>query len=253
MKALSSISVNFGLLNMPVKVYPMRNKEDTLSFSGLSNCCHFETGLKRYCKSCVKDLSWKTELKGYKISKNTYIELNKDELESIERLHNGIEILYFSKVADIPLPLLSNPYFLEPTANYKLYFLLNSVFAELSIIAVCRAVMKGYEHFAVLRHSKKGLELQFIEKITDLTIDLKKAEYSKDEEKQLKEIIKENIKNFDFSELKPIYINKVKELIQAKAEGREIKINPVETKELKEANLLNALNSMRKKKIKIEV
>src|SRR3990167_5145457 len=225
MKALSSISVNFGLLNMPVKVYPMRNKEDTLSFSGLSNCCHFETGLKRYCKSCVKDLSWKTELKGYKISKNTYIELNKDELESIERLDNGIEILYFSKVADIPLPLLSNPYFLEPTANYKLYFLLNSVFAELSIIAVCRAVMKGYEHFAVLRHSKKGLELQFIEKI----------------------------KNFDFSELKPIYINKVKELIQAKAEGREIKINPVETKELKEANLLNALNSMRKKKIKIEV
>lgn len=253
MKALSSINLSYGLLNIPIKVYPLRDsKSDSISFSSLSDCCKKETGLKRYCKNCLMALAWKTDLKGYKIGKE-FIELSKAELETIERLDNGIEIIYFIKNASLLSALLDKPYFLEPTANFKLYSLFNSLFAQQNISAICRFVMKGNEHFGVLRHDKNGLLLQIIEKITDLTIEYKKADYSEAESKQLKEIIESNIKDFDFSLLKNLYVEKVKRLIEAKSEGKTIDITATTTERLEEANLLDTLKAMSKQKIVKEV
>src|SRR3990167_5537413 len=101
MKAYATLPISFGLLNFEVKLYNLRSKEDKITFNGLSDCCRKETGLKRICKACMNELAWKTELKGYKIGKNTFVELTLSELDSLERLENGIEILYFSKLSDI--------------------------------------------------------------------------------------------------------------------------------------------------------
>ena len=92
-----------------------------------------------------------------------------------------------------------------------------------------------------------------MERITDLTIEIKEANFNGNEETQLKEIIKENIKEFDFNELKPIYAENVKKLIEQKAEGKEIKIEQISTKELDDSKLIDSLKLMRRKiKQKIE-
>lgn len=252
MKALSSINLSYGLLNIPIKVYPMRDsKSDSVDFTSLSNCCHSETGLKRYCKECQNLLEWKTDLKGYKIGKE-YIQLTKAELETIERLENGIEILYFANANEVPLSVLDKPYLIEPTSNYKLYNLFVNLFAELNIIAVCRNVIKGNEHFSILRHNKECLELQHIERVSDLSITTKDIKFSADEKKQMKAVIETNLKDFSFAELKPIYVSRVKELIEQKAQGIEIR-EPTATSELQEKNLLDTLKLMSKQTIKKEV
>ena len=252
-KSLTSINLSFGLLNIPIKVYPMRDsKSDSVDFVGLSNCCHSETGLKRYCKDCQNQLEWKTDLKGYKIGKE-YIQLTKAELETIERLDNGIEILHFAN-ANVPLVILDKPYLIEPTSNYKLYNLFVNLFAELNIIAVCRNVVKGYEHFSILRHNKDYLELQHIERVSDLSISTKDIKFSTDEKKQLKAVIETNLKDFSFAELQPVYVSRVKELIEQKAQGNTIQIRePTATSELQEKNLLDTLKLMSKQAIKKEV
>lgn len=248
MKALTSLNLSFGLLTLPLRIYPIRDSNaDNIDFVGLSNCCHSVLKAKKFCSVCSKETSWRSDLKGYKIGKQ-YIELTKEELETIEKLENGIEILYFS-CGSLPLAIFDKPYFLEPTANYKLYDLLNNLFAELNLVAVCRSVVKGNEHFAVLRHDKKGLILQYIERVTDLNIEYKKVDYSKAEYLQLKQIIEQNLKEFDFNELKNSYADKVKKLIEQKAEGKTIDITKIETKELQESNLLEQLKAMTKQKV----
>jgi len=254
MKALSSINLFYGLLNIPIKVYPMRDsKSDSVDFVGLSDCCKTETGLKRYCKGCISQLQWKTDLKGYKIGKE-YIQITKSELETIERLENGVEVLYFTSANEISLSILDKPYLIEPTSNYKLYNLFVNLFAELNIIAVCRTVIKGNEHFSILRHNKDYLELQHIERVNDLAINTKDVKFSADEKKQMKAVIEINLKDFSFAELKPIYVSKVKELIEQKAQGNTIEIRePTIASELQEKNLLDTLKMMRKeKKMEIE-
>ena len=252
MKALSEVKVSYGLLNLDVKVYPLRSKEDKISFNGLSECCKNITGLKRYCKSCLKELAWKQELKGFKVGKNEYIQLTKDELDTIEKLENGIQIIKFIKSDEIDLSILDKVYLLEAvnSISKKLYSLFNNLFAELSIYALCRTIIKGSEHFSILRHNKTGLIMQYIEKIDGLTIDTK-GTYLEAEYIQLKEIIKQSIGNFNFDELKPIYATKIKELIELKAQGKTIELKEITTERL-DTNLLATLKAMSKTEKKIE-
>lgn len=228
------------------------SKSDSVDFTSLSNCCHSETGLKRYCKECQSQLEWKTDLKGYKIGKE-YIELTKAELETIEKLDNGVEILHFANANEVSLSVLDKPYLIEPTSNYKLYNLFVNLFAELNIIAVCRNVVKGYEHFSVLRHNKDYLELQQIERVSDLSINTKDIKFSADEKKQMKAVIETNLKDFSFAELKPVYVSKVKEMIEQKAQGNTIEIRePKISAELQEKNLLDTLKLMSKQKVEVK-
>lgn len=253
MKSLSTLNLSFGLLNLSVKVYGMRSREDKLSFSSLSDCCKSATKLQRNCSVCGKDLAWKTDTKGFKIGKNSFVELSKTELETIGRVNNGIEILYFTKASNIPMAILDKPYFLEADDNVvanKLYSLFNEVFAEQNIYAICRTTIKGSEHFAILRHDKKGIIMQYLEKVSSLAIDMKSVEQNPNESEEFKKIIKANTKDFNFSELKPIYTEKVKELIEAKAEGREIVVKDINTAELNDNKLLDTLKVMSKEKIK---
>ena len=251
-KALNTLKISYGLLNFDVRLYSLRDKSDSLSFTSLSDCCRKETGLKRYCKACLNaNLSWKTDLKGYKISKDNYIELNKSELETIERLDNGIYILNFIKADSLKPECLDKPYLLEADSknkiNSKLYSLFNEVLSELNLYAVVRAVIKGYEHFGILRHNKEGLILQLIERINSLTIE-NFAVTDKNEVNAIKGLVQENIKEFDFDSLKPIYADKVRELITAKSEGRIIEVK-ANTEVLNDTHLLDVIKLMRAKKV----
>ena len=80
MKSFSTLNISYGLLNFSVKLYPLRDKIDNINFVSLSDCCKSITKLKRICKSCAKELSWRTELKGFKLGKNNYVELSLSEL-----------------------------------------------------------------------------------------------------------------------------------------------------------------------------
>lgn len=253
MKALTSLNLSFGMLNMPVRVYSMRDtKADSISFASLSPCCHKETGLQRYCKDCQNKLAWKTDLKGYKIGKE-FVELTKDELATIERLDNGIEIIHYTDMSSIEQNFLDKPYFIEATGNFKLYSLFSFLFAQNNICAVAKATMKGNEHFAVLRHDKRGLVLQFIEKVTDIDISVKKGSYSEQEEKMLNTLINGSMKEFDFSSLHNTYVEKVRHLIEQKADGKTIDITAkTSTEMLDESNLLETMKAMTKQKIEVE-
>ena len=69
----------------------------------------------------------------------------------------------------------------------------------------------------------------------------------------MRAVIETNLKDFSFAELKPVYVSRVKELIEQKAQGNTIEIRePTATSELQEKNLLDTLKLMSKKKIEVE-
>ena len=251
MKALSSINLSFGLLTLPIKVYPLRNsKEDKISFSSLSNCCHKETGLQRYCKECAGKQDWRTDLKGFKVGKNNFIELTTEELNTIDDLENGIEIIKFCSVASVPYKVLDKPYLIEPTDSRsvkKLYSLFNSAFAELNVCAVAKTIIKGNEHFSILRHDKEWLILQFVERTSEITA-IPNADFSEAEREQIKTLISNNMAEFSFDFYEPVYVTKVRQMIEAKMEGKPIEVKEMNTKLNENALVLDMLKKMNEPK-----
>tara|TARA_Y100000310_G_scaffold343921_1_gene453939 strand:- start:27 stop:812 length:786 start_codon:yes stop_codon:yes gene_type:complete len=244
MKSLAKLKVNYKLLNFDVNLYTERDRSEYIPFKTLSECCNHETGLKRYCKGCMKESSWKTGLKGFPLSKDKVIPITADELNSIEKGESKIEIRHFCKIGDIPYKVLDKPYFLEPidTQSSKIYTLFNNSFAELGNVAICSIILRGSENFAIMRHTQKGLELQLIQKTTDLNIAIEEQKVSADEINLVKEMIKQNLKAFSFKEMDYTYLNEVKELIKAKQNGETIQIKSKTMP--KKDNLLDSLKSI---------
>jgi hypothetical protein len=77
-------SIRFGLINFDVELETIRKTENTLSFEGISECCKATTNAKKFCSVCGKEQKWNSDLKGYKISKNEKVILNKEELEALD-------------------------------------------------------------------------------------------------------------------------------------------------------------------------
>ncbi len=254
MKALSTIKINYKLLNLDVKLYPIRSRADKITFNSLSSCCKHETGLKRYCKSCNNSIEWKQDLKGYKLSKDNFVQLTKAELDTIEKLDNGIEILYFDKLSNISLGEYDKPYFLEPQNNIsnKLYAYFNKIFVEQGLIAICRTIVKGTEHKSILRHDKNGIVLHYLENETKLNIEIPAVDLDKEEYETIKEIVKDNIKENEHLNFKNIYIDKVKSLIEQKIAGNEIKIVEKTAEVLNDTKLMDTLKAMKPKENKTE-
>lgn len=155
------------------------------------------------------------------------------------KLGDNKEDICFSGTIDGDSPYVSNlQQSLKP---------LKEIVSSLLLNGFCRTILKGSEHFSILRHNKNGLMLQYIERVDNLTVDYSTT-FNEVEHKQLKEIIKQNVKPFNFDELKPIYATKVKELIEMKANGKEIKVLEVNTERMESSNLLDTLKIMNKEK-----
>ena len=84
-------------------------------------------------------------------------------------------------------------------------------------------------------------------------IDVKKLESNKDELEQMKEIIDDDVKEFDFDGLKPIYIEKVKQLIEQKADGKTIEVKSVNSETITDTKLIDTLALMKPKKKEIKL
>ena len=91
-RAIWKGSISFGLVNIPIQVFSATQKEEYTSCNQLCNNGH-KIKYKKWCPVEEREVQWSEIKKGYEITKDTYVVLEKGDLEGIKlKTINTIEI-----------------------------------------------------------------------------------------------------------------------------------------------------------------
>jgi len=162
-------SVTFGLVNVPVSLYPASN-EDDVDFDWLDKRTMDRVGYKRINKRTGKEIDRENIVKGVKQENGKYVVLSDDEVkQAYPKTTQTIEIEAFVSAQEVPFYFLERPYYLEPVGNAeKVYALLREAMLQSSVIGIARIVMHTKEHLCALVPTASALMLDTLRWATEI-------------------------------------------------------------------------------------
>ncbi len=152
MRSIWSGSLSFGLINIPIKVYPAA-EEHVLEFDMLHKKDLSPIRYARICKMEGKEIPYDEIVKGYEYEKNEYIVIDKEDFKAANAKKTSmIEIQHFAHLQEIDPIYFDKPYYLEPdNKSAKAYHLLKEALQKSKKVAVASFVFRNKEHFGILR------------------------------------------------------------------------------------------------------
>ncbi len=229
-------AISFGLVNVPVKLYSAVSKK-TVRFHQLHEADGVRIQQKRVCPADGEEVPFDQIVKGYEITPDQYVVVTPEELEAIEpRKTKTIDIEDFVDLEDIDPIYYDHPYYLLPgTGAAKPYKLLATAMEEAGKVAIARVVIRQKEQLVAIRPTGDILTMEtmnFADEVIphDRFDEAPEAEVdtNKREVDMARQLIESLSAEFDPSKYEDTYRERVLELIEHKAEGKEIAVQPTE-------------------------
>ena len=240
-------AVTFGLVSVPVNLFPATRRQAELSFRLLHKKDKAPVEYKRFCTVEEVEVAWNDIVKGYEYEKGSFVlmtdeDFAKAKTESTETL----EIRDFVPLTQINLAHFESPYWLEPTkAGRKAYVLLREALEESGRVGIGTFVMRQREHLAALRpagHALMVTTLRFVDEIRsaeDLEIP-REEKLARKEIELAKKLVDTLADDWKPEQYKDTYHDALRAAIEQKLEGKEIEA-PAPRKPARVVNLMQAL------------
>ncbi|MEX1141424.1 MAG: Ku protein [Thermoleophilaceae bacterium] len=251
-RAIWSGAISFGLVNIPVKLYSAVQRK-TVRFNQLDAKDGTRIQQKRVNPSTGDEVPYERLVKGYELSPDRYVVVTPEELEAVEpRKTRTIEIEDFVELDEIDPIYYDHPYYLAPAAGgAKAYALLLQAMEDSRRVGIARVVIRSKEQLVAIR-ARGGVlcmeTLLFGDEVVppdalDELPDPDELEASEREVKMASELIDSLAADFDPSKYRDEYRDRVLELIERKAQGEEIAIQPPEEEPAAAPDLMAALEA----------
>ena len=232
-RAIWTGAISFGLVNVPVKLYSATESKD-VSFHQLEKDTGKRIDHRRFATGTDREVDYDDIVKGDEVSKGKYVVVTPEELESVDPGRSRtIDIEDFVALEDIDPVYYERSYYLAPAGDEgaKAYRLLREALRRTERVAVGRFVMRTKQYLGAIRVSGDVLVLEtmfFGDEIRDTgDLDLPATGRLSDRELKIAEqLIDSMTVDFDPSAYADTYREKVLELIEQKAEGKEIAVEP---------------------------
>ncbi len=152
MKSIWSGSLSFGLVNIPVRVYPA-SEERSLEFDMLHKKDLSPIRYARICKLDGQEIPYNEIVKGFEYEKGEYVVINDEDFKTANaRKTKTIDIQNFTFIDTIDPIFFEKPYFLEPDKKAdKAYSLLREALGKSKKVAVAKYVFRNKEHIGVVK------------------------------------------------------------------------------------------------------
>jgi DNA end-binding protein Ku len=246
-------AISFGLVNVPVKLYSAVSRK-TVRFHQLSGKTGTRIAQKRVDPSTGDEVAYEDIVKGYELTKERYVVITPDELEALDpEKSRTIDIEDFVDLSDIDPVYYDHPYYLVPDKGAaKAYGLLLGAMEESGKVAIARVVLRSKEQLVAIRPAPGGVLMMETMIFADEVIspedldDLPAAKELKASERELKmaqQLIVSLSADFEPEKYHDEYREKVLELIERKAAGEEIAVQPEAPKPKKVPDLMAALEA----------
>lgn len=267
-------SISFGLVNIPVKVFSVSDSNHDYSFNQLDSKGH-KIQYKKWCPVEEKEISYEEIRKGYKIAKDEYVIIDKEDFDKIKAVTTKtIDIKEFIDLNDFDTVLIEKSYYVSPSvdgsgkrkkskqkvnvvsSSSKAYNLFVASLKKTNKIAIGKVVLKDREHLVAIRPYQKGLvmhQLMYQEEITPVNeIESMPGSESSSpspvidkNELELGELLIKNLTNsdFDITQYTDEYVDQLEKIVTAKSKGAVYKTEEIEDKAETSDNLLEALKA----------
>jgi DNA end-binding protein Ku len=252
-RAIWSGSISFGLLNVPVKLYSAVSKQN-ISFRELREGDGSRVRHKRVAESDGKEVPYEKIVKGYEFAPDQYVTLTREELSELEpKRTRTIEIQDFVDLDEIDPIYFEQPYYLGPDKGAaKAYALLVEAMKDAHKVAVARFVLRNKEHLAAIRPMDDVLTMatmRFADEVVspeDLDGEVfeeeKPTKPDKREVEMARRLIDSLSSDFKADKYRDEYREELLDLLERKAEGKEIVSAPSDEPEpTKAPDLMAAL------------
>ncbi|HUQ11899.1 MAG TPA: Ku protein [Steroidobacteraceae bacterium] len=228
-RSIASLTISFGLVAIPVKLYSATISSERISF----NLLRQKDGSRvkqQYVAVNDGELVERAEMtKGYEFAKGQYVIFSPEELKALEdTTTHTIDITQFVPLESVDPVYFDGTYYLAPDkGGAKPYSLLATALKKAKQCAVGRWISRGKEHIVILRPMDDGLamhQLHFkaeVRGIKDLGVEL--TPVSDAELKLANQLIEQLAqKRFDPNEYVDEHRSRVEAAIQRKVEGKEV-------------------------------
>jgi DNA end-binding protein Ku len=246
-------AISFGLVNVPVKLYSAVSKK-TVRFNQLNSETGNRIQQKRVDPETGEEVPFDQIVKGYELTRDRYVVITPDELDALDpEKTRTIDILDFVDLEEIDPIYYDHPYYLVPDKGAeKAYGLLLGAMGEANKVAIARVVLRSKEQLVAIRPSEQSMlmmetmifhdEVVPTDELDDLP-DARKLKVSDRELKMAQQLIDSLSSEFDPTRYRDEYRDKVLDLIERKAQGEEITVQPEAPKPEKVPDLMAALEA----------
>ena len=251
-RSIWSGAISFGLVNVPVKLYSAVSRK-TVRFNQLNEKTGNRIQLKRMDPETGDEVPFDQIVKGFELTKDRYVVITPDELDALDpERTRTIQIEEFVDQVDIDPIYYDHPYYLVPDkGSAKAYGLLLNAMQASDKVAIARVVIRSKEALVAIRPAGDLLMMETMifhdevvphDDIDDLP-DSKDLDVSDREVKMAQQLIDSLSSEFDPSQYRDEYRDKVLELIERKASGEEIAVQPEAPQPAKVPDLMAALEA----------
>jgi DNA end-binding protein Ku len=245
-------AISFGLVNVPVKLYSAVSRK-TVRFHQLNAETGHRIAQKRVDSVTGEEVPYEQIVKGFELTKERYVVITPEELDSVSpEKTRAIDIEDFVDLEDIDPIFYDHPYYLVPDKGAgKAYGLLLEAMRESGKVAIARVVLRSKEQLVAIRPAGDVLTMEtmiFHDEVVatdelDEVPDAKDLKTSDRELKMAQQLIDSLSSDFEPSKYHDEYREKVLELVERKAEGEEIAIQPQAEEPEKVPDLMAALEA----------
>ena len=155
-------AISFGLVSVPVKLYPAVSQKD-VSFHQIDKQSGSRIRYKRVSDKTGREIPYERIAKGYEISDDEYVVIDKQELEQFAPdATKRIDIEDFVDLADIDPISYEHTYYLSPDkGGDKAFALLRKAMDDTDKIGIGRVVIRTKQYLAAVRpYGKKAIALE---------------------------------------------------------------------------------------------
>lgn len=241
-------SINFGLVNIPVRVNPVIKNNDT-SFNQLHDKCFNRINYIKYCPKCKIKVKETEIIKGYEYEKDDYIVFDKEELNKLKPENDKeIEIISFVSLSEIDPVYFEKSYDIDVEGKGKAYYLFCEALKKSKLVAIAKTVIGSKFYYVVLRFNNQNIIMTTLFFEEEINVRQDNGDY-KVNEKELDLALKliTSLKGkFEPNKYKDEYQDNIKQAIEDKLNGKKVKSSKKKRK-TEISDLMEALEKSLKK------
>ena len=228
-RSIASLTVSFGLVSIPVKLYSATEASRAISFNLLHKGCGSRLKQQYLCVKEEVVVPREDMVKGYEFSKDQYVMFSPEELKVLEEAgSHTAEITEFVPIDTIDPVFFDKAYYLAPDkGGAKPYALLAAALRETGRCALGRWAARGKQYIVMLRPVADGLVMQqllYAGEVRAISeIEIPRTEVKDAELKLALQLIEQQAaERFDPAAYKDEVRERIEAAVQKKVEGQEI-------------------------------
>ena len=228
-RSIASLTISFGLVSIPVKLYSATESSKAMSFNMLHKTCGSRLKQQYLCIKEEVVVPREEIVKGFEFAKDQYVMFSPEELKAMEEAGtHTAEITEFVPIESVDPVYYDKAYYIAPDkGGNKPYALLAAALRDSQRCALGRWAARGKQYIVMIRPVEEGLVMQqllYADEVRSIKeIEIPPTEVKPAELKLAKQLIDaQSSETFDPSAYTDEVAARIQAAVQRKVDGHEV-------------------------------